>query len=279
MFHVGRPCWGEIWWLILRHTSPCGPHATYLDHKCQGIQEHMTTLPAPLTSLPVQKDTYSCKIAAWKAEERLFPSQMVKPISHIEGAVFQRYLSCYEKTTCLNTSLSQLSIYSTLKSDSKNHQFLRELLSALKHRPDVSVGATDQDSSRGLSTQAQMWQKRCPLHCKAVTLQGAFFPSVLPAHDNSDIHFPVPVLHLHTASALGGMPQLHCIHHLSNTSVDKLSGSYRAPPGTIKRKALLRASSSSSQDIFPCLMLQAGAMQNRRDVGWVGGLQHVSIFI
>lgn len=44
------------------------------------------------------------------------------------------------------------------------------------------------------------------------------------------------------------------------------------------RKVLPRASSSSSRDNFPCLMLQEGVMQTRRDVGWVGGLQHGSIF-
>lgn len=33
-------------------------------------------------------------------------------------------------------------------------------------------------------------------------------------------------------------------------------------------------SGGQSQDIFLCLVLQEGVMQNRRDVGWVGGLQH-----
>lgn len=55
-------------------------------------------------------------------------------------------------------------------------------------------------------------------------------------------------------------------------------GSYCAPFWTKRRKALPRAPSSSSQDNFPCLMLQEGVMQTRRDVGWVGGLQHGSIF-
>lgn len=65
------------------------------------------------------------------------------------------------------------------------------------------------------------------------------------------------------------------------TGRDKLCGSnrsYCAPLWTKRRKALQRTSSSSSQDIFLCLVLQEGVMQNRRDVGWVGGLQHDSIF-
>ena len=59
---------------------------------------------------------------------------------------------------------------------------------------------------------------------------------------------------------------------------EQRSGSYSAPLRTKRRKALLRASSSSSRGIFPCLVLQEGVAQNRRDVGWVGGLQHGSIF-
>lgn len=46
--------------------------------------------------------------------------------------------------------------------------------------------------------------------------KGVFFPSVLPAHNSSDICLSIPV----TASALGALCQLHCIHHPSIT--DKL---------------------------------------------------------
>lgn len=47
--------------------------------------------------------------------------------------------------------------------------------------------------------------------------------------------------------------------------------------GKLSRE-LLPLSGGQSQDIFLCLVLQEGVMQNRRDVGWVGGLQHGTIF-
>lgn len=132
-----------------------------------------------------------------------------------------------------------------------------------------------------LSTHAHRLQKRCPLITKQLHYKGVFCPSFCPAHDHSAMCVSIPV----TASALRGLCQLRCTHHLSDT--DKLCrqpqwkqwfGSYCAPFWTKRRKALLRASSSSSRDNFPCLVLQEGVMQTRRDVGWVGGLQHGSIF-
>lgn len=112
-----------------------------------------TTSPAPLTVLSVQKGAYSCKNTAWEAEEGLFPSQLVEPsaVAYREGAASQRYLSCYGKTTCVNMSPFQLSTSSALKLDSKNHLFLSKLLSALMHRADASIGAKDEEYSRGVN--------------------------------------------------------------------------------------------------------------------------------
>lgn len=138
MCHMGEPCWGEIWWLIVRQPSPCGSHAMCLDCKHQGTQQYMTTSPAPLTGLPVQKGAYSCKNTAREAEEGLVPSQMVKPstFTYTEGAASQRYLLCYEKTICMNISPFWLSTFSALKLDSKRNLLLRDLLSALMHRAE-----------------------------------------------------------------------------------------------------------------------------------------------
>lgn len=130
-----------------RQPSPCGSHATCLGRKPQETWQCTTTSPAPLTDLAVQKGPYSCKNTVWEAEKGLFPSQVVKPstFAYREGAASQRYLSCYGKTTCMNMSPFLLSTFSTLKSDSKNNLLLSELLSALMHTVDTSIGAKDED--------------------------------------------------------------------------------------------------------------------------------------
>lgn len=150
-------------------------------------------------------------------------------------------------------------------------------------RAETSMGAKDEDYSRTANFEHTCTQaaKEMPTHYKAITLQRCFLPFILPCSWPQRYVLSIPV----TASALRGLCQLRCTHHLSDT--DKLCrqpqwkqwfGSYCAPFWTKRRKALLRASSSSSRDNFPCLVLQEGVMQTRRDVGWVGGLQHGSIF-
>ena len=119
----------------------------------------------------------------------------------------------------VNMSPFQLSTFSALKSYSKKNLLLGESLSALTHRADASTGAKDEDYSGAANfehTHTHGLQERCPFHYRAITLQRRSPPFRSPAHDNSNVCLSTPV----TAFALGGLCQLHHIHHLSDS--DKL---------------------------------------------------------
>lgn len=107
----------------------------------------------------------------------LFPSHMVKPstFAYTETATSQRYLSCYGKITCINTSPSAHH-FSALKLDSKNNLLFNKLLSALMHRAETSMGAKDEDYSRSANLENTYTQavKEMP-----ISLQRCFLPFIL----------------------------------------------------------------------------------------------------
>lgn len=131
-----------------------------------------------------------------------------------------------------------------------------------------------------LGKQAHRLGKRCPFHYKAIALERCFLPFILPcswpqcymSFYTSNCICPKRAVSL-TAPTIWVTLRNWC----RQAQWSQWFGCYCAPFWTKWRKALPGAS-SSSWDNFPRLMLQEGVMQTRRDVGWVGGLQHGSIF-
>lgn len=133
-----------------------------------------------------------------------------------------------------------------------------------------------------LSTYAHGLQKRCLFRYSTITLPGCFLLLFSPCS------WQQWCVSFYTSNGICSMRAVSASLHPSSeqhwqTGVNEHSESnafrsYCAPLWTKRRKALPRASSSSSRDVFSCLVLQEGVMRNRRDVGWVGGLQHGSIF-
>lgn len=131
-----------------------------------------------------------------------------------------------------------------------------------------------------LTLSAHRLRKRCLFLYKAISLQRCFLPFILPRS------WPQCYMSFYTSNCICPKKAVSASLHPPSewhwnwwqVHWKPWFGSYCAPFWTKRRKALPGASSSSSEDNFPFLMLQEGVMQTRRDVGWVGGLQHGSIF-
>lgn len=144
MFHVGGLCWREIRWLILRQLSPRGSHTMRLGTSVKGHSSIQSPLLYPSLVCLDRRESTAAKVLPGRLRKGyLFPSHVVKPstFAYTETATSRRYLSCYGKIACINTCPFQLTTFSALKLDSKNNLLFRELLSALMHRAETSMGA------------------------------------------------------------------------------------------------------------------------------------------